>query len=88
MLTWSTTTKPSNGWYVIERSADEQKWQEISRQAVASQRWSPAASTAVDKDASRLGATLFYRLRQLDTEGNSQLSKVLAVKFASAAVFI
>jgi Secretion system C-terminal sorting domain len=87
VLTWSTTTKPSNGWYVIERSTDQQKWQEISRQVVASQRWSPAASTAIDKDASQLGATLFYRLRQLDTEGNSQLSKVLAVRFASATVF-
>ncbi|GAB3860075.1 hypothetical protein GCM10028822_37650 [Hymenobacter terrigena] len=87
VLTWSTTTKPSNGWYVIERSTDQQKWQEISRQVVASQRWSPAASTAIDKDASRLGATLFYRLRQLDTEGNGQLSKVLAVHFASSAVF-
>ena len=87
MLTWSTTTKPSNGWYVIERSTDEQKWQEISRQVVASQRWSPTASTAIDKDASRLAATLFYRLRQLDTEGNSQLSRVLAVHFAGSTVF-
>lgn len=87
VLTWSTTTKPRNGWYVIERSTDQQKWQEISRQVVASQRWSPAASTARDKDASQLGTTLFYRLRQLDTEGNSQLSKVLAVRFAGSTVF-
>lgn len=87
VLTWSTTTKPSNGWYVIERSADQQQWREISRQSVAAQQWSPAASTALDKDAGKIATTLFYRLRQLDTNGNISYSKVLAMSFAGPAVF-
>ena len=87
VLTWSTTTKPSNGWYVIERSADEQHWREISRQPIASQRWSPAASTAIDKNVGSTATTLYYRLRQLDTEGNSQFSSRLTLHFAGPPVF-
>jgi len=87
VLTWSTTTKPSNGWYVIERSVDQQQWREINRQSVAAQQWSPAASTAIDKDAGKLATTLFYRLRQLDTNGSIGYSKVVTIKFAGPAVF-
>ncbi|WP_210514818.1 T9SS type A sorting domain-containing protein [Hymenobacter terricola] len=87
VLTWSTATKPGNGWYVIERSVDQQQWREISRQPIADQRWSPAASTAVDKDAGDLASTLYYRLRQLDINGNSQFSKVITMAFTGPAVF-
>ena len=87
VLTWSTTTRPSNGWYVIERSVDQQQWREISRQPIASQRWSPTASTAVDTDVSKLATTLYYRLRQLDINGNSSYSKVVAMKFTGPSVF-
>ncbi|WP_165370576.1 T9SS type A sorting domain-containing protein [Hymenobacter persicinus] len=87
ILTWSTTSKPENGWFVIERSADGQRWQEISRQPVAGQSWSPAASTAVDKDAGRLAETLHYRLRQLGTDGQARSSSVLQVRFAARLEF-
>jgi hypothetical protein len=87
VLTWSTTTRPSNGWYVIERSVDQQQWREISRQPIASQRWSPMASTAVDNDAEKIATTLYYRLRQLDINGNSSYSKVVAMKFTGPSVF-
>ncbi len=87
VLTWSTATKPSNGWYVIERSADEQHWREVSRQPIASQRWSPAASTAIDKNVGTTATTLYYRLRQLDTEGNNQFSSRLTLHFAGPPVF-
>ena len=87
VLTWSTTTKPSNGWYVIERSVDEQQWREISRQPIASQRWSPAASTAVDKNVGSKATTCYYRLRQLDTDGNTQFSSRVTLHFAGPPVF-
>ncbi|WP_165963437.1 T9SS type A sorting domain-containing protein [Hymenobacter radiodurans] len=87
VLSWSTTSKPENGWFVIDRSKDGQQWQEISRQPVAGQSWSPAASTAVDKGAGSLGQIVHYRLRQLGTDGMMRSSSTLQVRFDAPLAF-
>ncbi|SET51498.1 T9SS type A sorting domain-containing protein [Hymenobacter actinosclerus] len=82
VLTWATATELNNDRFELERSFDGATFETIG-----SQQGQGTAAVAtnyryVDAGAARLTAKLlYYRLRQVDTDGTSTYSKVRTVQF-------
>lgn len=76
-LRWSTASEVGNAWFVIERSADAERFTPIAQL--------PGAGSSVSRrdyvfdDAHAVAGTTYYRLRQIDADGSGSLSQVVAV---------
>lgn len=76
-LRWSTASEVGNAWFIIERSADAERFTPIAQL--------PGAGSSISRrdyvfdDAHLLAGTTYYRLRQIDADGNGSLSQVVAV---------
>ncbi|GAB3838703.1 hypothetical protein GCM10028821_40690 [Hymenobacter jeollabukensis] len=85
LLTWTTAQEKDNARFEVERSADGLRFEKVGE--VAGQLNSTVAHDYrfVDAKAARLGATIYYRLRQVDTDGTATTSDVRAVRFGKTA---
>ncbi|MCC3158208.1 DUF11 domain-containing protein [Hymenobacter sp. 15J16-1T3B] len=85
LLTWTTAQEKDNARFEVERSADGIGFEKVGE--VAGLVNSTVAHTYrfVDAKAARFGATLYYRLRQVDLDGTATLSEVRAVSFGKTA---
>lgn len=85
LLTWTTAQEKTNDHFDVERSADGVNFEKMGQ--VAGHGTSTVAHDYrfVDEGAAHLGATLYYRLRQVDTDGTPTTSEVRTVRFAKAA---
>jgi CshA-type fibril repeat protein len=80
-LAWSTASELRNDRFEVERSTDGERFKRLG--AVAGHGTSSAGFSYgfVDEEARRFGAQLYYRLRQVDTDGEVAYSPVRTVQF-------
>ncbi|TVT43676.1 T9SS type A sorting domain-containing protein [Hymenobacter setariae] len=84
--TWTTASETNNDHFVVERSLDGVTFAALG--TIKGQGTSATAHTYsfTDAEAGRQGATLYYRLQQVDIDGKTSYSPVRAVTFAARAV--
>ena len=78
-LNWSTSSEENNKGFEIQRSTDQSNWTVLNFIA-------GAGNSQTEKDYQYLdqnlpAGTYYYRLRQVDYDGNSSFSKVVPVTF-------
>ncbi|TGE26439.1 T9SS type A sorting domain-containing protein [Hymenobacter metallicola] len=86
VLNWNTASEKNNDHFEVERSLDATTFQAIG--TVAGHGTTSAASRYQfrDKQASRLSRQpIYYRLRQVDTNGATSFSPVRTVQFAESS---
>lgn len=83
-LNWSTSSEENNKGFEIQRSTDQSNWTVLNFIA-------GAGNSQTEKDYQYLdqnlpAGTYYYRLRQVDYDGNSSFSKVVPVTFDGGLV--
>ncbi len=73
-LTWRTETETNNAGFEIQRSKDGIQWQRIGWQAGQGNTSTPYSYTYTDENP--LSGTSYYRLKQLDFDGNFSYSNI------------
>lgn len=84
VLTWTTAQEINNSSFSIERSADGVLFTPIGTVAGHGNTLLANSYTFIDVQAGRLAGTLYYRLRQLDIDGNYTVSPTYTVTFKQA----
>ena len=78
-LNWATSSEENNKGFEIQRSTDQSTWTVLNFIA-------GAGNSQTEKDYQYLdqnlpAGTYYYRLRQVDYDGNSSFSKIVPVTF-------
>jgi uncharacterized repeat protein (TIGR01451 family) len=85
LLTWRTAQEKNNDRFEVERSLDGVRFEKVGEVAGHGNSTTARQYRFVDAGAARLGQQLYYRLRQVDTDGTATYSDVRAVSFPKAA---
>jgi hypothetical protein len=85
-ITWATASEENNDFFVVERSLDGKSFESIGQ--VESKGSLGGQYAYSDLNASIQGATLYYRIKQVDYNGASTYSMVVAVTFNKIGVVI
>ena len=80
---WSTASEAYNNYFVVERSADGRNFTEVGR--VNGAGFSNHTIHYSLKDESLTAGVLYYRLRQVDFDGTTSTSTIIALKNQSAS---
>lgn len=83
LLKWATATEIDNDHFDIERSADGQNWSKIGEQRGAGTTSEQQNYSMVDPQP--LSGTNYYRLKQVDVDGNFTYSDIAEVTFGTIA---
>ena len=83
-LNWVTESEIDNQYFVVESSQDGESWGKVVQLPGKGTTTERSAYSAVD--AQPFQGTSYYRLRQVDYSGASQLSKIVAVRFDGIAM--
>lgn len=83
-LDWATASEKNNDYFVVERSADGRLFEAAGTVAGHGTSSQPHQYTLRDARASRFGQQVYYRLRQVDYDGQQNFSSVRAVRFGEA----
>ena len=83
-LDWQTANESGNRGFEIERSTDGRSFTFVGWQAALATEREGANYHFEDKDV-REGPLYYYRLRQLDFDGNFEYSPIMTVRLAGAA---
>jgi hypothetical protein len=81
ILNWTTATETENNFFTVERTTDGFTYEEVGRintKAVNGNSVSLLNYTLVDENPFMHG-TAYYRLRQTDINGNSEVSRIMPV---------
>ncbi len=84
-LNWATATEVSNYGFDVERSADKSVWNNIG--FVAGNGNSNSVKSYSYSDNTASAGTVYYRLKQLDTDGKYEYSKVVSVNNTTPDAF-
>jgi len=79
-ISWSATDEDDLKYYVVEKSADGNKWKEISHITPAVSR---QTNTYTITDNEENKSTVYYRLRQINANGSSAYSKTVKLMTSS-----
>ena len=80
-LAWSTATETNNSHFEIQRSIDGVTFERIGRVDGAGTIQEEQTYSFVDENAAAVADELFYRLKQVDFNGNSEFSDIRTVHF-------
>jgi hypothetical protein len=80
---WSTASEKNSAHFIVERSLNGETFQALGK--VAGQGTSTAAHSYSWRDEQPAAGTAYYRLRQVDTDGTTAFSPVVAVAGGAAA---
>ncbi|WP_426489650.1 T9SS type A sorting domain-containing protein [Hymenobacter sp. 102] len=82
-LTWNTAQEVNNDHFLVERSFDGQQFSAIQQVKGQGTKATATSYTAMDAQVAPAaqGRVVYYRLRQVDTDGTSSFSSVQAVRF-------
>jgi len=78
-LQWATNQEENNKGFEVQRSTDGSSWAVLGFVDGAGNSQTPKYYQWLDQNLA--GGTYYYRLRQVDNDGHSQISKVLQVSF-------
>ncbi|MFK7923114.1 MAG: BspA family leucine-rich repeat surface protein, partial [Bacteroidia bacterium] len=81
ILNWQTQNEINNDYFVIERSENKDNWQSIAQVKAAGS--SPEMQTYQYEDKEPLVAQTYYRLRQVDLNGDFSFSNVIELSSAT-----
>ena len=81
VINWTTLSETNNDYFEIERSSNALEWTVIGRESSRSN--SNQVTVYKHNDLTPKKGILYYRIRQIDLNGNSELSKVVAVRYNS-----
>lgn len=85
LLQWATASENNNDHYEIERSANGTSYQSIGQVAASA---NPAIRNDYQyTDLNPVNGTTYYRLKQVDKDGRSRYSTVIAVNYAGNGGF-
>ncbi|MBF9220545.1 T9SS type A sorting domain-containing protein [Hymenobacter ruricola] len=84
-LRWATATELNNAGFTVERSLDGQSFTNIGTVAGAGSATTRHDYTLLDTKLPADAPVLYYRLRQVDTDGSTSYSAIRMVQFAGAA---
>jgi endonuclease YncB( thermonuclease family) len=84
-LRWSTASETNNAGFDVERSTDGETFTTIGFESGVGTTEEAQSYRFVDRDAP-FSTTLFYRLRQVDTDGTFEYSPVVEVQVTPSAV--
>ena len=79
LLRWATATEDNNREFVVQRSLDGREFTAIGTVAGRGNTTTPQAYAFTDKELPIRQALLYYRLRQVDTDGTATFSPVRTV---------
>jgi hypothetical protein len=86
-LSWHTASEQNSERFEVERSADGRSFERITTVAAQGSSTSPTAYSYLDHSPIHpFTHSLFYRLRQVDTDGSASYSPVRAVTFPHSAI--
>jgi hypothetical protein len=86
LLRWTTAQEKDNAAFLIESSVDGRRFHEIGRQTGQGTRTQATAYQFLDRDLMRYDApVIYYRLRQVDTDGRETVLPVRVVRVVQAA---
>ncbi len=83
MLDWATGSEVNSAWFEVQRSTDMDTWSTVATLAAAGN--SQQLLHYTHTDTWPLGGLSYYRLRQVDLDGTSELSAVRALKREAGA---
>jgi hypothetical protein len=81
VLNWKTATEQDNDYFIVERSTDGTEWEEIVQMDGAGTTNQQRAYTAADEYP--LPGIQYYRLKQVDWNGDALYSDIESVNFAA-----
>jgi CshA-type fibril repeat protein len=84
-VAWSTASEVRNDRFEVERSADGQQFKLVGAVPGHGTSTTGFSYGLVDEDARRFGTQLYYRLRQVDADGEAAYSPVRTVQFGGTA---
>ncbi len=86
LLRWQTATETNNAGFEIQKSSNGRDWEKISWQE--GQGNSPTPLSYTYTDTNPLNGTSYYRLRQVDFDGNFSYSDVVDVNYTSEGIVL
>lgn len=86
-LEWATASEENNAHFEIERSVDGKSFVSVGEVAGAGTSSSPSFYTFTDQNVAHLG-TVWYRLRQVDIDGQFSLSETRSVFFEDQTLHV
>ena len=87
-LAWITASEKNSASFEVQRSTDGRIFATIGTVAAAGQSTARRSYDLVDAQLPAGATTLYYRLRQLDTDGTATLSPVRVVSMAAALLSV
>ncbi len=78
-INWSTESERDNDYFTIERSTDGSNWEDVRRVAGAGNSNSTIVYSSFDENP--YSGISYYRLRQTDFNGYSEVTEMVAVEF-------
>jgi hypothetical protein len=72
LVEWATASEAASSHFIVERSQDGEAWRQVARVAAAGNSQHLTEYMVLDPDAAPTGA--FYRIRQVDLNGQEALS--------------
>lgn len=85
VLTWATAQEKDNDHFDVERSIDGVNFVKVGQRAGHGNSTTTQQYSFTDEGAARLAGTVYYRLRQVDTDGTPTNSDVRTVAFSKSA---
>ena len=82
LLEWETMAEINNDYFIVEKSTDGENWEELL--TVAGQGNTSESTYYSQIDVEGCSGTCYYRLTQVDFDGNSEEFKVVAVSMDNA----
>ena len=76
LLHWSTSSEIDNAYFVVERSVDGSDFTELARVAAKGRL---VQTDYVYEDTSPFGGVSYYRLKQVDTDGNFEYFNTISI---------
>ncbi|MDO7874429.1 right-handed parallel beta-helix repeat-containing protein [Hymenobacter sp. ASUV-10] len=86
LLRWTTASEKNNDHFDVERSLDGRTFAKISEVKGQGSKATPTDYALTDANAAKLGALLYYRLKQVDVDGTSSYSPVRTISFTKPTV--
>ncbi|RMG21799.1 MAG: T9SS C-terminal target domain-containing protein [Bacteroidetes bacterium] len=76
-LDWATASESNSSFFVVERSANGSSWEAVGRVAAVGNSQSQRHYHFYDEGAGQAGSLLFYRLKEVDQDGNFMYSEMV-----------